>query len=95
MKKIILKEQIKLVGIKNFKGEDKMIDFYITSPGKEDIYAFSKRYTHTIYDICKSGIRVNEISTKRSRNRSVMGLVKYLNVMLPYLTEYYGLEVVA
>ncbi len=95
MKKIILKEQIKLVGVKNFKGEDKMIDFFITAPGKANIYAFSKKYTNTIYDICKSGIRVNEISTKRSRNRAVMGLVKYLNVMLPYLTEYYGLEVAA
>ena len=93
MKKIILKEQAKLLGVKNFQGEDKMIDYYITIPGKADIYAFSKKYTHTTYDICKSGIRVNEISTKRSRNRSVMRLVNYLNVMLPYLTEYYGLEV--
>ena len=95
MKKIILKEQVKLKGIKNFNGKDRMIDFYITSPGRDDIYAFSRKYSNSTYDICKSGVRVNEISTKRSRNRSVMGVVKYLNVVLPYLTECYGLEVVS
>ncbi len=95
MKKIILEEKVKLVGIKNFAGKDKLIDYFLIMPGQEEIYAFSRRYTHSTYDLCKSGIRVNEISTRRSRDRGVMGLVNYLNVMLPYLSEYYDLKVTA
>ncbi len=45
--------------------------------------------------MCKSGIRVNELSVTRSRNKSVMNLVNYLNIMLPYLREYYDLPVLA
>ncbi|WP_155834107.1 hypothetical protein [Butyrivibrio sp. VCD2006] len=95
MKKIILEEKVKLVGIKNFSGKDKLIDYFLVMPGQEEIYAFSRRYTQRTYDLCKSGIRVNEISTRRSRDHGVMGLVNYLNVMLPYLSEYYDLKVAA
>ena len=68
---------------------------YIEQPGMDRIYAFSKIFTQNTYDMCKSGIRVNELSTKRSRDRGVMRLVNYLNVVLPYLSEYYELPVVA
>lgn len=94
MKKIILEEQVKIKGVKNFKGKDKLIDYYLEIPGQNSkIYAFSKVYTQNTYDMCKAGIRVNELSGKRSRDRGVMRLVNYLNVMLPYLSEYYGLVV--
>ena len=91
MRKVILTEQVKLTGVKNFTGKDKLIDYYIEQPGRDKIYAFSKIFTQNIYDMCKSGIRVNELSTKRSRDRGVMRLVNYLNMVLPYLSEYYGL----
>ena len=94
MKKIILEEQVKIRGIKNFKGRDKLIDYYIVIPGRHDIYAFSKAYTQNTYNMCKSGIRVNELSVKRSRDRGIMRLTNYLNIMLPYLSEYYELPVV-
>lgn len=95
MKKIILEEQVRIFGVKNFEGKEKLIDFYIDQPGQERIYAFSKVYTQNTYNICTSGVRINELSCKRTRDRGVMRLVNYLNVMLPYLTEYYELPVIA
>lgn len=95
MKKIILENHVKIKGIRNFTGKEKLIDYYLELPGKEDVYAFSKAYTKNTYEMCKSGIRVNELSVKRSRDKGIMRLVNYLNVILPYLSEYYELEVAA
>ena len=95
MRKVILTEQVKLTGVKNFTGKDKLIDYYIEQPGRDKIYAFSKIFTQNIYDMCKSGIRVNELSTKRSRDRGVMRLVNYLNMVLPYLIAVALLAIVA
>ena len=95
MKKVIVKDYVQLIGIKNFKGEDKMIDYYIICPGMERVYAFSKKYIQNAYDLCKSGIRINDLSTRKTRDRGVMILVDYLNMMLPYLCDYYELPVVA
>ena len=95
MKKIILEEQVKISGIKNFRGEEKLIDFYIEQPGQDKLFVFSKVFTQNTYNLCKSGVRVNELSCKKTRNKGVMRLVNYLNVMLPYLTEYYELPKIA
>ena len=92
MRKVILTEQVKLTGVKNFTGKDKLIDYYIEQPGRDKIYAFSKIFTQNIYDMCKSGIRVNELSTKRSRDSGVMRLVNYLN-MLMFIILQNGLKV--
>lgn len=72
---MILEEQVRLTGVKNFTGKDKLIDYYIEQPGQDRIYAFIKIFTQNTYDMCKSGIRVNELSTKRSRDRGVMRLL--------------------
>ena len=72
-----------------------MIYYYIICPGMERIYAFSKKYIQNAYDLCKSGIRINDLSTRKTRDRGVMILVDYLNMMLPYLCDYYELPVVA
>ncbi len=91
MRKVFVKNQIKLLGIKNFKGKDKLIDYYIVQPDKDDIYVFSKAYTQNTYDLCKSGIRINDLTIKRTRDCGVMRLVNYLNLMMPYLCEYYDI----
>lgn len=95
MKNVILEEQVKLTGVKNFKRCEKLIDYYIGQSGQNRIYAFSKVFTQKTYDMCKAGIRINELSAKKSRDRGVMRLVDYLNVMLTYLSEYYELPVMA
>ena len=89
MKKVFLKEAVLLTGVKSRKDCDRMIDYYIEQPGRERIYAFTRVYTRSTYEMCKSGIRINELMIKRSRDGGVMGLVDHLNIMLPYLREYY------
>ena len=93
MKKVILEEKVKLYGIKEGEGRDRVVHYYIKCPGMDRIYAFTRPFSAGAYEICKSGIRVNDLSTRRSRDKAVMKLVKYLNVMLPYLREYYDLPV--
>ncbi len=90
MKRVRLANNVKLVGIKNFKGDDKLVDYYLILPN-ERLYAFSKRYTHHTYELCRSGIPVNDLMVRRSRDFSIMKLVDYTNLMMPYLAEYYDL----
>lgn len=89
----MMEKNIKVVGIKNFKGADKLIDFYLVTENQDKIYAFSKIYTHRTYELCRSGIRVNDLLTTRSRDTGVMRLVKYTKVIMPYLAEEYCLAV--
>ena len=79
-----------VVGEKNFSGKDKVVDYYLIA-GDEKIYAFSRIYTHHSYEMCKSGIRVSDLLTKRSRDTGVMRVVKMANRMIPYLIEYHEL----
>ena len=90
MKRIRLANNVKIVGIKNFTGEHKLVDYYLVLPNVR-IYAFSKRYTHHSYDMCKAGISVNDLMVTKSRDTGVMRLVNYTNLIMPYLTEYYDL----
>lgn len=46
-------------------------------------------------EMCKSGISVNELSTKKSRDTGIMKLVGHLNRMLPFLSDYYELPIIA
>ena len=89
-KVIRLANSVKIQGVKNFKGKDKLIDYYILLPN-EKIYAFSKNYSDVVYDICKNGIQVNDLMAKRSRNTAVMKLVKYTNMIMPYFAKEYDL----
>lgn len=92
MKPLRIGNNINLIGIKNFKKRDKLIDYYLVLPDQTKLYAFSRTYTHSTYNMCKSGILVNELLGTRSRDTSIMRLVKYTNVMMPYLVEEYGLK---
>ena len=92
MKNKSISNKIKLVGVKrNFR----TIDFYITMPGGERLYAFTKNYSEKVYEICKKGIRINDLITRKSRDKGMMNLVKYTNYIMPYLYEYYELAAVS
>lgn len=57
--------------VKKVSGKSILIDYYIEIPNEDSIYAFSKRYTNTTYDMCKSGVRVNKlICTKIKKSSS-------------------------
>ena len=91
VKKVRVDNKVKIIGFKNFGGKDKLIDYYILNGSDEKLYAFSKVYTNNTYNMCKSGIMVNELIAKRSRDTGVMRLVNYTNLILPYLAEEYQL----
>ena len=93
MRHITLRENVLLEGrIKNQNGKW-LIDYYIVIPDQKKVFAFRKHYTKGTYELCKSGIRVNELTTLRSRDRAIMKLVEYMNRMLPYLVDYYEIPV--
>lgn len=91
MRRVKLDNKIKIIGKKEFHERKKQIHYYLVTRENEMLYAFSKGYTHRTYDLCKSGIRVNELITKKTRDTGVMNLVNYTNLMLPYLAEIYEL----
>ena len=92
MKHVRLTNDVTMYGVKNFKGEDKLIDFYVCVKGSE-FYAFTRSYTTGAYDICKSSVRVNDLIGKKNRDKGVMKLVNYTKLMIPYLVEYYDLPI--
>lgn len=91
MKKVRVADDVRIIGVKNFSGREKLVDFYVQVPNQAKIYAFSKTYTNNSYNLCKSGIRVNDLLSRRTRDTGVMRVVKYMNVILPYLAEEYAL----
>ena len=91
MKKVRVDNKVKLIGKKNFTGSDKLIDYYFLPDSNERIYAFSKAYTNNSYDLCKAGIRINDLTQRRSHDTGIMRLVKYTKFILPYLAEEYEL----
>ena len=95
MRKFRLKSNMKIIGIKDFHGSERKINYYLISRNQERLYAFTTSYTHKAYQICKSGILVNDLAGKRCRDFGVMHVVKQLNRMLPYLAEYYDLQLAA
>ena len=91
MKRVRVADDVRLIGVKNFSGRDKLVDYYLQVPNQSNIYAFSKTYTNNSYDLCKAGIRVNDLISRRTRDTGVMRVVKYTNLLLPYFVEEYAL----
>ena len=92
MKRIRNYGNLKLTAVKNFKGEDKLIDYFIITEQNEKLYAFSKVYTHNTYNLCKGGIRIEALKSKKTKDSGISRLVKYMNYMMGYLVEYYNLN---
>ena len=91
MRKVHLDNNMKMIGIKNFRNDDRKVDYYLITKDNEQLYAFTNVYTKNSYDLCKAGIRVNDLVGRRTRDIGVMRLVKLTNRMLPYLAEIYEL----
>ena len=89
MKKISIKNNIFMIGKKN--GQRKL-DYYLKMRDGREYYMFTRDHSASCYEICKSAIPVNKVLQIRNRNTAIMGLVKYLNFMMPYFVEYYGLK---
>lgn len=85
----MVKSNIIIVGVKNFTGADRKVNYYLIMPDGNRIYAFTRKFTQKTYEMCKGGIRVNDLLTRRSEDYSVMSLIKYLKFMMPYFKEEY------
>ena len=85
----MVKTNVWIKGIKNFKGRDKLTDYYLVLPNGEEIYAFSRRYTDNTYNMCKGGMRLNDLLTKKTHDAGVNALIKRMKFMLPYFKEEY------
>lgn len=85
----MVKTNVLVVAVKNFKGKDKLTDYYWVLPDGEQIYAFSRKYTDNTYNMCKGGIRLNDLLCTRKNDEGIMRLVKRMKFMLPYLKEEY------
>ena len=86
----MIKTNVLVLAVKNFKGKKKLTDYYLVLPDGERIYAFSKTYTDNTYKMCKGGKRLNDLLSKKTSDTGVMSLVKKMRFMLPYFMEEYG-----
>ena len=90
MKQVKINNQIKLIATKDKSNE---INYYILTAKNDKLYAFTRPYCMKTWNICKSGIRLNELMRKKSSHEGVMLLVKYVKYIMPYLCEEYNLAV--
>ena len=85
----------RIIGVRDFSGKDRMINYYICTPTNQKLYAFTREYTNSTYGLVKSGIRIDELLKKKTPDRGVMNLVNYIRRVMPYLADEYELDVVA
>ena len=76
--------KVKVIGIKK---NSKMVDYYLVHPHYGREYAFTRKYTTKTYNLVKGGTPVKEVLTYRYHDRSVMDLIKYMKLMVPYFME--------
>lgn len=69
------------------------LDYYLRTHAGDELYLFTREYSTTCYEMCKSGAPINSILYGRKNNKAFMNLSKYLNFMMPYFVEYYDLAV--
>lgn len=69
------------------------LDYYLRTPKGDELYLFTRNYSTTCYEMCKSGVPINTVLYARKKNTAFMNLSKYLNFMMPYFEEYYELSV--
>lgn len=95
MKRVFVANDVRMIGVKKGAGVDKKVDYYITIPGQGQVYAFTRTYSPNTYLMTRAGIRVNDLLTTRSKDISVMRLVKYTRYMMDYFVEEYGIPMAA
>ena len=88
MKNLKIDNRTKLIGIRK---DDEEVNYYIQTPTNEMIYALSRNLSLKEWDICKSGIRIEDLFVKRIRQEGVMNLVKHVKYIIPYLCQEYNL----
>lgn len=75
------------------KQHNRKIDYYLCMPGGIKLYVFTRNYSNSCYEKCKSEIPIERLLTTRNENPAIMGLVKYVRHIKSYLIDYYDLPV--
>ena len=75
----------------NSKG---MIDFYITSENN-NIYMFSQKYRHSIYNYYKNGVLLKDaFNYKKVHNdRAIMNVMKRITPSISYIEKAYNVSI--
>lgn len=92
MRKNEFRSNIRLVAQKKKEGNNRVIDYYLTDHHGNKTLIHTGNYGHGIYDLCKGGIQVNRLLEQKSRNTSVMKLIRHIEEILP---DYLGFEAFA
>ena len=71
-----------------------IIDFYITS-GRDDIYLFSQKYRHSIYDHYNRGVLLkNAFDYKKVHgDRAIMNVMKRLPSTISYIEKTHNIAI--
>lgn len=88
MQRTKAKNNVFIVARKNAKTN--RLDYYMQLPDRQEEYMFTRNYSTVCYDLCKSGVRLNQMFSVRSRNTAVMNLVDYLRFFCPYFLKELG-----
>lgn len=90
MKKYQQYNDLRLRGIKKDSSRPRVIT-YLLCNRKDSVYAFSRDFTKSTWDLVKSGIRVDTLLGYKTRDASIMNLVKCSKRLIPYLVDFYEL----
>lgn len=85
----MFRENIKIMATVNEKNGKKNLDYYVVKPDGSKEYLVTRPYIRKCYDMCKSGIRYNDLMKIRSRNKGEMLLVECMKRMNDYIRYEY------
>lgn len=87
----MFRKNIRIMAIENTnkKGGERRLDYYVVNPDGSREYLCTRSYNRKCYDLCKGGIRYNDLTRIKSRNRGEMLLVDCMKRMHSYLREEY------
>lgn len=87
----IMKKSVIYCKDSNNKG---IIDFYITY-GNENIYLFSQKFRHSVYDHYNRGVLLKDAFNykKVHRDRAIMNVMKRLPLIINYIEKTYNIMI--
>ena len=82
-----------LIARKVEKDGIRKLNYYVQTSDHQTYYAFTRKYSDGCYGLCKSGIMIEKLVSKKTKNTAVMRMIQNVKRMWNYLIEYYELDV--
>lgn len=83
----MFKTNVKVVAVENRKRGVRNIDYYLIAPDGTRTYLVTGPYVHKCYDMCKGGIRMNDLLKWKGKNKGTMKLVDCMKRMSSYIQQ--------